>query len=229
MNTQGLIQPDNSIETTESERLLLFRLHDVVYQPPIEWPKHYSHTLSALIAALKAKDSQLYRHSYRVQYFARQLTAVLKLTEEETKTIKLAALLHDIGKIGIHETILGKTSCLTQQEFEIVKEHPARGAFLLNSVSCLKKVVPIVLCHHERWDGGGYPHGLSKKAIPLGARIVAIADAFEVMTSQQRAYQTQRSFPEAIQELRRCSGIQFDRTLVNVFCASFTSDLALVS
>lgn len=229
MHTQlELIHPI-PIETFEAEHQLLFKLRNLVYQPPMDWLKQYTNTFSILVAALKAKDPLLYLHSYRVQRFTHQLTYALRIPEEEANTIKIAALLHDIGKLGIHDTILRKASRLTPQEYETVKEHPARGAYILSQIPWLKKVVPLVHSHHERWDGDGYPYGLRRKAIPLGARIIAIADAFEVMTSQNRTYQIPRSIKEALKELRDCGGTQFDRSLVTLFCDSLVPDFALAS
>lgn len=229
MHTQlELIHPI-PIKTSEAEHQLLFKLRNLVYQPPMDWLKQYTNTFSTLITAIKAKDPLLYLHSYRVQRFTHQLTYALSIPEEEANTIKIAALLHDIGKIGIHDTILRKTSCLTPQEYEIVKEHPARGAYILSQIPWLKKVVPLVHYHHERCDGNGYPYGLHRKAIPLGARIIAIADAFEVMTSQNRTYQITRTTNDALNELLRCAGTQFDHALVTIFCNSLTSGLALAS
>jgi HD-GYP domain-containing protein (c-di-GMP phosphodiesterase class II) len=226
MHTQLELIHDIPFEASEAEHQLLCKLDGLSSQSPTDWLK-YTSTLSTLISALKAKDPLLYLHSCRVQHFTRQLTHALRLPTEEAKTIKIAALLHDIGKLGIHDAILHKASHLTPQEYETVKEHPARGAYLLSQIPWLKKAVPLVHSHHERWDGYGYPYGLRRKTIPLGARIIAIADAFEVMTSQNRTYQTPRSMKEALKELRDCAGMQFDRSLVTLFCDSLTPGFAL--
>jgi HD-GYP domain-containing protein (c-di-GMP phosphodiesterase class II) len=139
-------------------------------------------------------------------------------------TIGLAAFFHDIGKTAINNTVLHKPSRLTRQEFEVVKGHTAYGAKILSQFSMLKNVVPSVYYHHERWDGRGYPDGIRGNAIPLGARVVAIVDAFDAMTSD-RNYQQRRTASEALEELRRCAGTQFDAQLANFFCNSLERTL----
>ncbi|MFL5626982.1 MAG: HD-GYP domain-containing protein [Ktedonobacteraceae bacterium] len=186
--------------------------------------------ISKLVYALKAKDHHLYRHCYRVQHFTHLLTKSLNLPTGLVVRMRIAALFHDIGKLSISNTLLHKASSLTCQEFEQIKKHPMQGAAMLNQQSIFKQgmfkdVVPMVYCHHEHWNGYGYPHGLQGQAIPLGARIIAIADAFEVMTSPYRPYQGQRTPLEALEELRRCAGSQFDPAMVDVFCGSVHNEL----
>jgi putative nucleotidyltransferase with HDIG domain len=179
--------------------------------------KHHLYSvLSTLALVIKAKDPQLYLHSRRVQSLANHLTHAMNLPENERVTIGLAALFHDIGKIRIEDALLHKAGRLTSQEFEVIKEHPAHGALILGNFRMLKNIIPMVYHHHERWDGNGYPGRLSGEAIPLGARIVAIADAFEAMTSH-RVYQAIRTSDEALEELYRCAGTQFDPYLVEWF------------
>ncbi|HLQ27968.1 MAG TPA: HD-GYP domain-containing protein [Ktedonobacteraceae bacterium] len=223
MNTQ--LHSIIHAHTSEYEHPLLLKLHALEELQQHERQQQFSEVLSALVSALKAKDPQLYKHSYRVQHFTRHITHTLHLPEDEARTIKLAALFHDIGKIGTQDRILGKSSRLTKREFEKIKEHPLRGALILGQSELLNNVIPAVYCHHERWDGEGYPNGLQGESIPFGARIVAIADAFEAMTSSQRSYQIPRSPLEALEELRRCAGTQFDPTLVDIFCLSLEADL----
>lgn len=184
-----------------------------------ELKQEFSEVLSRLTPIMKAKDRQLYRHSLRVHSLASSLTSVLNLPEEDALTIGLAAVFHDIGKMAINNTLLHKPSRLTRQEFEIVKGHTAYGAKILSQFKVLKNVVPSVYHHHECWDGRGYPDGIGGDAIPLGARVVAIVDAFEAMTSD-RYYQKRRPPSEALEELRRCAGTQFDAQLVSLFCNS---------
>lgn len=181
-----------------------------------ELKQEFSEVLSRLTPIMKAKDAQLYRHSLRVQSLASALTSVLNLSDDEALIIGLAAFFHDIGKMGIHNTILHKASGLSHQEFEIIKRHPAYGATMLSQFRTLKNVVPSVYHHHERWDGKGYPDGIRGNAIPLGARIVAIVDAFEAMTSN-RGYQRRRTPDQALEELYKCGGTQFDAELVRLF------------
>lgn len=184
-----------------------------------ELKQEFSEVLSRLTPIMKAKDRQLYRHSLRVHSLASSLTSALNLPEEDALTIGLVAFFHDIGKMAINNKILHKPSRLTRQEFEIVKGHAAFGAKMLRQFKMLKNVVPSVYYHHERWDGRGYPDGIRGDAIPLGARVVAIVDAFDAMTSD-RNYQKRRTPSEALEELRRCAGTQFDAQLVSLFCNS---------
>jgi putative nucleotidyltransferase with HDIG domain len=175
------------------------------------------HGLTGLLRILQIKDIQLYRHSYRVQYLSYRLVQMLHLSQEEVTAIGLGAILHDIGKIYIQDAILQKTTQLTQQELEVIKKHPAYGVRIVSHFERLQAAIPIVYAHHEHWDGTGYPRRLRGKAIPLGARIVAIADAFEAMTSF-RAYQPSRTPLEALEELQAYAGTQFDPYLVRCFC-----------
>jgi putative nucleotidyltransferase with HDIG domain len=135
------------------------------------------------------------------------------LSAEELDVLRLGALLHDIGKIGISDNVLRKPDALTAEEFELIKEHPALGARILRTVPFLTQHLPIVELHHERPDGRGYPHGLTADETPLLARIVHVADAFDAMTSA-RAYRPAREAAEATRELWRCAGTQFDAGIV---------------
>ena len=181
--------------------------------------------VAVLLLALLRRDPHLYTHSHRVRLLTHHFVHVLQLPQEEATSIELAALLHDIGKLAIPAVVLQKTSPLTQEEFAHVKQHPAYGAWILEQMGMLKQVTCLVYHHHEHWDGSGYPRGLQGEAIPLGVRIVAIADAFEVMISC-RPYQASRTPTQALEELRTCAGTQFDPVLVDRFCTSLEADLS---
>ena len=199
------------------------RLHEIPFFSELR--QEFSEICSSFTPAMKAKDVELYQHSLRVQSLALAFTkTVLHLPKAETFTIGLAAFLHDLGKMHISETILHKASGLTRQEFECIQEHPAYGALMFNQFKLLQHIVPSVYHHHERWDGKGYPDGIRGAAIPLGARIIAIVDAFEVMTSR-RIYQKSRTSQQAFEELYEHAGTQFDAELVELFCHSFNLDL----
>lgn len=185
-----------------------------------ELEQEFSEVVFKLTPVMKAKDAELYRHSLRVHSLALALAPMLNLPQDEVLTIGLAAFFHDIGKMGINNAILKKASQLTHQEFEVVKRHPAYGAKMLSQFKILKNVIPSVYHHHERWDGRGYPDGIRGETIPLGARIVAIVDAFDAMTSH-RNYQRQHTPLQALEELCRCAGTQFDAQLVGLFCNCF--------
>jgi len=134
------------------------------------------------------------------------------------KIIYLAGLVHDIGKIGISSACLLKQGPLTADEWEEIKRHPRLSYEILSAIPGMKEIALIALCHHERYDGGGYPEGLSGEAIPLGARMIAVADSFDAMTSD-RVYRPKMSCREAESELRRCAGTQFDPQVVKTFCS----------
>ena len=156
------------------------------------------------------------KHSSRVVDFAVALAEKAELEKSEIDKIRVAAEMHDIGKLGIGQDILNKPSKLTHQEFEKVKKHPEIALKLLKELSFIIDVVNMVYYHHERIDGKGYPEKLSADQIPIGARIVSIADAFDAMTSK-RTYADAMSYKDAITELKRCKGTQFDERLVDLF------------
>ncbi len=165
--------------------------------------------LQALMASLDAKDSYTKGHSERVAHLARLIGLKLGLTELELQKLVLAGLVHDLGKIGVPEQILRKTERLTDAEYDMVKLHPEIGRKIVNEIPLLFQVIPAVLHHHERWDGRGYPSGLQNDSIPLFARILAVADSFDAMSST-RCYQTSKSQDQVLIEMRKCQGSQFD-------------------
>lgn len=203
----------------ELERPLLRTLDRLRKSLKDEREEHFREVFSSLTRAMQAKDAELYTHSRRVQQYAQRLARTLDLPEDEVQTIGLAALFHDIGKIGIHDIVLNKAARLTLLEYDYVKEHSTRGALILTHSRVLRHLAPLVRTHHEQWDGSGYPLGLRGEAIPRGARIIAIADAFEAMTAN-RVYQAARTPLQALEELCRCAGTHFDPLLVERFCAS---------
>lgn len=168
------------------------------------------------MAALEAKDSHTRLHSERVASIANDIAIAIGLDEADTQQIKLGARIHDIGKIGIPDSILLKPEKLSDEEMEIIKQHPTIGVQLLRNIRFFKSVLPIVKYHHERWDGGGYPDGLAGQDIPLWARIVGLADAYEAMTAG-RPYKPAKTPEEALAEVEKFSGIQFDPKLARVF------------
>ena len=174
----------------------------------------YLGAVRALAAALDARDPYTAGHSERVSIFAVAMGEELKLDSDARETLRLGALLHDIGKIGVPDEVLRKSGALTAAEFEIIKTHPTAGARILRSIPFLAPHIPIVELHHERPDGLGYPYGLRGDEIPLFARIVHVADAFDAMTSA-RAYRPARAAAEGLRELWRCAGTQFDAEVVH--------------
>jgi len=177
--------------------------------------KHYRETVRSLVAAIDAKDSYTKGHQERVAFFTKLLGQKLGLPPEEMQLLQQASILHDIGKIGVPEHILRKPSALTPEEFGIIKQHPLIGAEIISPVEFLKDVVPIVLHHHEKFDGTGYPRGLKGREILLCARIIAVADAIDAMLSQ-RPYAATKTVEEAREQLVLCSGTQFDPEVAEV-------------
>lgn len=179
----------------------------------------YLGAVRALAAALDARDPYTAGHSERVSRFAVAIGEEIELDEDQLETLRLGALLHDIGKIGVPDEVLQKPGVLSAAEFESIKTHPVAGARILRSIPFLAPHIPIVELHHERPDGLGYPYGLRGDEIPLAARIVHVADAFDAMTSA-RAYRSGRIPVEAIAELRKCSGTDFDGRSVEALIAA---------
>ena len=170
---------------------------------------------SALANAIEARDEYLHGHCERLAALAVRIAELLGLPPERIETIKLGGILHDIGKIGIPDRVLLKPSTLDAEERRIVERHPEIGDRLLEPLDLLAAARPIVRHHHENWDGSGYPDGLDGEAIPLGARIVAVADSIEVMSSRQ-LYRQPRSPDEIVEELRTYKGRQWDPTVVDL-------------
>jgi HD-GYP domain-containing protein (c-di-GMP phosphodiesterase class II) len=189
------------------------RLYEAVRQD-------YVDLIQALAGAVDARDHYTREHSNRVSLYGVAIARQLKLDESFIETVQFGGLLHDIGKIGIPDLILNKPGRLTEDEFQVMKGHCSLGAGLLRRVESLSHLVPLVLYHHERFDGRGYPEGLAGKKIPLGARILNVADSFETITSD-RVYHKARSPQEGLEEIRRCSGGQFDPEIVAAFEAVY--------
>jgi len=177
--------------------------------------------IMALIEALNAKDPYTRGHCERVPVYASLIARRLGLTEEELDAIHLASYLHDIGKIGIPDDILNKPSDLTREEYEQVKAHALISSQIVSQIPNLSHIASMVLHHHEHHNGAGYPDGLSGDEIPLGSRILAIADAFDAMTSS-RPYCLPIKPQEALQEIKRCAGRQFDPDLAHLFADAYT-------
>ena len=178
----------------------------------------YVGAIRALALALDARDPYTAGHSERVSTISVTVGHQMHLDDDDLDTLRLGALLHDIGKIGISDDVLRKAGPLTPLEYEAIKQHPVTGARILRSVAFLARHLPIVELHHERPDGKGYPHGLIGDEIPILARIVHVVDAFDAMTSA-RAYRPARSAAEALQELWRHAGSQFDADAVQALAA----------
>ena len=173
-------------------------------------------TIKVLALALDARDHYTHGHSREVTEYAVAIAQEMGLSVKEIEIIRDAGILHDIGKIGIADALLLKPGRLTDEEYEQIKKHPEIGKSILEPVQCLADKIPLIYHHHERIDGTGYPQGLSGDDIPLGARILAIADSYQAMTSD-RPYRKALSMQVAISELEKFRGRQFDSKIVDVF------------
>jgi response regulator RpfG family c-di-GMP phosphodiesterase len=176
----------------------------------------YRATLEALGSALDSRDVGTEAHSRRVHGYALATAREYGVPEADIPDLEHGVLLHDIGKIGIPDSILLKTGPLTAEEWKTMRRHPEIGKRLIEGVPFLRGAIPIVYCHHEKWDGGGYPRGLRGEEIPLGARIFSVVDAFDAMTFD-RPYSTAIPFDAAYSEIKRCAGSHFDPAVVEAF------------
>jgi putative nucleotidyltransferase with HDIG domain len=182
----------------------------------------YEGTLRSLAAALDARDSETGGHSERVAELTMAVAAEMGLDRagDQWHNIERGALLHDVGKIAVPDQILRKPGSLTEEEWHTMRQHPRAGYEILQSIDFLGDAASLVLAHHESYDGSGYPAGLAGDEIPLGARIFAVADAFDAMT-QDRPYRKGIQPVEALTEILRCSGTQFDPEVVSAFLAVY--------
>ena len=178
--------------------------------------KAYLESIEALRFTVEAKDNYTKGHSDRVSEYSMLIGKEIGLSNEELKKLRIGGLFHDIGKIGVPDNILLKTDKLTDEEYSEIKNHPSIGKHILSSASIFSDIIPIVYHHHEKYDGTGYPGKLKGEEIPLLARIAAIADTFDAMTSK-RSYRDALSLSTAKDEIKRCSGTQFDPKLVEAF------------
>lgn len=172
--------------------------------------------IESLVAALEAKDAYTYGHSSQVSAMAAAIGKQIGVGEKDLFSIRVAALLHDIGKIGIPDHVLNKPGRLDEEERRLIEQHPEIGARILSGIPALAQVTEIVKHHHARWDGKGYPEAIAGEAIPLGARIIAVADTYQAMTSD-RPYRQGLNSEIAVAELNRCANSQFDPLLVTAF------------
>ena len=187
----------------------------------------YDNTLYALMAALDYRDNETQGHSLRVVRYTERLAAELGIGEPELTDIRRGAMLHDVGKIGIPDSVLRKPAKLDVDEWAVMRKHPQLGWEMLRDIPFLRVAAEIVLCHQERYDGAGYPRGLRAEKIPIGARLFAVADTFDAMTSD-RPYRRALSYERTRQELLDFSGSQFDPAVVEAFLRVPPSEWAAI-
>ncbi|MCM8814239.1 MAG: response regulator [Candidatus Omnitrophica bacterium] len=188
----------------------------------------YLQIVTLLTSTIEMKDHYTKGHSERVMKYAVSIAQAMGLPYEQVETIRVACELHDLGKVGIHDRVLTKSGKLTEEEWIEMKSHPSKAADILRPLSFLSKEIILIEQHHERFDGTGYPFGFKGEEIPLGARIISVADSFDAMTSN-RPYQPVRTTDEALQELERCAGRQFDPDVVQAFTVLIRGNPALVA
>ncbi len=176
-------------------------------------------SIRALAAAIDAKDPYTRGHSERVARYSSAIAKEMGLPADEARKVRLSALLHDVGKIGIDDRIIRKPTALTDEEFELMKAHPVKGAAIMETIPQLADIIPGMKYHHEKWEGGGYPDGLKGEQIPMQARIVAVADAFDAMTTT-RPYQKAMEVSYVLERLKEMSQKRFDGTVVDALVRS---------
>jgi HD-GYP domain-containing protein (c-di-GMP phosphodiesterase class II) len=174
-----------------------------------------------LISLIDLRDSYTGGHSSRVAGYSRQVSVQMGLRHEEVEQVVLAASLHDIGKIGVPDHVLLKQGKLTDEEFEWIRKHPEFGWAAVRNVDGFQYASLLILHHHERWTGGGYPGNLKGNDIPLGSRIISVADTYDALTTN-RPYRSARTHEEAMKEIVRCSGTQFNPEVVQAFCEAMS-------
>ena len=178
----------------------------------------YVQMVIALAHAIETRDAYTASHSARMVALATRVARELGCSAQDIEDVRWAARLHDIGKIGVSDAVLRKPTILTAKEWAVMEQHPVLGENILDSVERMRGAAKFVRHHQERWDGTGYPDKLRGEAIPLGARILAVVDAYGAMT-ETRPYRPARTHAEAVEEIRRCAGTQFDPRVAAVFCA----------
>ncbi|ADU26229.1 HD-GYP domain-containing protein [Ethanoligenens harbinense] len=193
-----------------------FLLARYVFSMYKDLQENYLQTITSLSTAIETKDSYTNGHSRRVEFYSGIIAVELGLSSRHCQMLRYAALLHDIGKIAVDESILHKVDPLTKEEMEVLRRHPANGEHILEEIKFLSCAAKIIRSHHEWYNGEGYPDGLSGKAIPLEAQILAVADSYDAMTSD-RPYRRAFSHEEAMTELFACAGSQFAPEIVSAF------------
>lgn len=207
--TQADLETLSTVAATAAMAIENTRLHQAVVDG-------YKTTIRALAAAIDAKDHYTQGHSQRVTEYAVMIANHLSLPPKDIDMLEYAGILHDIGKIGVPDTLIRKPGHLEPDERRIMKQHPAIGAYMLKDIPFLKETSDIVLYHHERYDGQGYPEGILGEDIPIGARILAIADTFDSMTSD-RSYRKALTKEYALEEIKLCAGSQFCPVVAEAF------------
>ena len=203
------------------------RINEMLKESKEQLERAYLDTIQSLRYAVEAKDPYTRGHSDRVSEYAVLIGRKMGLPEDEIKTLQIGGLFHDIGKIGVPDSILQKEAKLTDDEYSQIKNHPSIGAHILGEAEAFKDIIPIVKHHHERFDGRGYPSRLSGEEIPLLARITAVADTFDAMTSK-RSYRNALDIQYVKEEIERCKGTQNNPKIAEVFLEILNNDFGKI-
>ncbi len=214
---EGFDQEDNYLLTSLADQVAIALDNARLYQ---ELEEMFFQTAESLADAIEKRDPYTGGHTKRVTLYSLAIARYLQLNPLERKWLKIASVLHDIGKIGIEDQILRKPNLLSPEEFHAIKHHPDMGAEIIEHIRQLKEIIPVVKYHHEQLDGSGYPQGLKGEEIPTLAKIVAVADTYDAMTTD-RPYRKAMGKDVAIEELKRRSGIQFDSEVVEAFIQAY--------
>lgn len=195
------------------------------FQLYVDMRENYLNTIEALVQALEAKDTYTSGHSARVGKLTVIIGEAMEMIEEKIEFLKYAAVLHDVGKIGVSEVILNKEGKLIDTEWDSIRSHPVTGQTIIKGIKFLFDIGHVVRHHHERFDGKGYPDGLEGEKIPFESRIIAVVDTYDAITSD-RSYRKGSTHDEAIEELKRVAGSQLDPKIVDIFCKVVTDEVA---
>jgi putative nucleotidyltransferase with HDIG domain len=182
-----------------------------------------NYDLNALIYELNAKSRYTLNHTSKVSMLSLKIGMAMNFSKKQMKKLKYASLLHDVGKIVIPDSILNNPGKLTKEEYEVIKGHCLAGFELVKKFKGFEEISQIILCHHERYDGNGYPNKIKGEDIPLMSRIISVADSFDAMVSE-RPYKKSMSVSNAVEELKRCKWGQFDGNIVDIFASILSSD-----
>jgi HD-GYP domain-containing protein (c-di-GMP phosphodiesterase class II) len=208
---------DLSLLTSLADQVAIALDNSRLYQ---ELEEMFFQTAESLADAIEKRDSHTGGHTQRVTFYSQAIAKYLRLTPTERKWLKITSVLHDIGKIGIEDDILKKPKPLSPEEFHIIKRHSNMGVEIIEHIRQLREIIPGVKYHHEQVDGKGYPDGLRGEDIPILAKIVAVADTYDAMTTD-RPYRKAKDKKMAIDELKRCSGTQLDKEVVEAFIQAY--------
>ena len=207
---------------------IIKNINDELTESKEKLEKAYLESIETLRYTVEAKDRYTHGHSDRVSAYSVLIGKKLGLSNEDLNTLKIGGLFHDIGKIGISDAILLKNGKLTDAEYSEIKNHPVIGKNILSNAAIFENIIPIVLYHHERYDGKGYPYGLQDSSIPFLARIVSVADSFDAMTSR-RSYRGELDLEYVKNEFKTKSGTQFDPVIAQIFLDILNTEYHLIA